>query len=144
MADLSTGKIAEVLFENVLTEYEHQMQLADMTDVFKPDSGNFQNADNAIWRPVQQHAPIIEGFDLSTLETGIIEETYPAILGTPTNDFVEQRIDQLRDMTFWERRGKQSGKRQTNVLLTQLQRLALYSFVLILLVVILLLLKLKR
>lgn len=113
---LSTGKIAEVLFESALEEYEHQMQLLNLVDVFKPDAGMFQNANNAVWRPVQQHAPIIEGFDLTGLETGIIEETYPAILGNPTNDFVEQRVDQLRDMTFWKRRGKQSGKRQATEL----------------------------
>ena len=113
---LSTGKIAEVLFESVLEEYEHQMSLMNRVDVFKPDAGTLQNADNAIWRPVQQHAPVIEGFDLTGLETGIIEETYPAVLGTPTNDFVEQRIDQLRDMDFWRKRGKQSGKRQATEL----------------------------
>lgn len=112
----STGKIAEVLFENALETYEHQMQMADMVDNFKPDSGSFQNADNAIWRPTQQHAPVIEGFDLTGQEQDIIEETYPAILGTPTNDFVKQRVDQMRDMTFWERRGKESGRRQATEL----------------------------
>lgn len=111
-----TGKIAEVMFEAVLETYDHQMQLAEMTDNFKPDPGNFQNAGNAIWRPVQQHAPIIEGFDLTGDEQDIIEETYPAILGTPTNDFVVQRVDQLRDMAFWKRRGEQSGKRQATEL----------------------------
>lgn len=112
----STGKIAEVMFEAVLDTYDHQTSLADMTDNFKPDPGNFQNAGNAIWRPVQQHAPIIEGFDLTGDEQDIIEETYPAILGTPTNDFVVQRVDNLRDMTFWKRRGEQSGKRQATEL----------------------------
>ena len=113
---LTTGKIAEVLFESALEEYEHQMSLMERVEVFKPDSGTMQNADNAIWRPVQQHAPVIEGFDLTGLETGIIEETYPAVLGTPTNDFVEQRVDNMRDETFWRRRGKQSGKRQATEL----------------------------
>ena len=112
----STGKIAEVLFENALETYDHQMQLADMTDNFKPDPGMFQNANNVVWRPTQQHAPVIEGFDLTGQEQDIIEETYPAILGTPTNDFVKQRIDQLRDMSFWEKRGKQSGMRQATEL----------------------------
>jgi hypothetical protein len=113
---LTTGKIAEVLFESALEEYEHQMSLMSRVEVFKPEAGTLQNADNAIWRPVQQHAPVVDGFDLTGLETGIIEETYPAVLGTPTNDFVEQRIDQMRDETFWRRRGKQSGKRQATEL----------------------------
>ncbi|MFV2055133.1 MAG: P22 phage major capsid protein family protein [Thiohalomonadales bacterium] len=113
---LSAGKIAEVYFEKVIETYEHQMQMLDMVNLFIPDSGNTQNAGNVVWRPVQQHAPIIEGFDLTGKETGIIEETVPAILGTPKNDFVEQRIDNMRDRTFWERRGVQSGKKQATEL----------------------------
>ncbi|MCP3999623.1 MAG: hypothetical protein GY727_01790 [Gammaproteobacteria bacterium] len=112
----STGKIAEVLFENALETYEHQMQLLDLVDHFEPDSGDMQNSNNIVWRPVQQHAPIIDGWDLTGQETDIIEETYPALLGTPSNDFFEQRADDLRDTRFWERRGKQSGMRQATEL----------------------------
>lgn len=114
MAD--SGKIAEVLFENVLETYEEQNQLIDKTDVFTPDAGTMQNSDNVIWRPVEQHAPILEGFDLDGQEQGIIEETYPAVLGEPKNDFVQQRIDQMRDMRFWERRGQASGRQQATEL----------------------------
>lgn len=112
----STGKIVEVMFENAKETYEHQMQLLNLTMYEQPDPVTLQNAGNVIWRPGQQHAPIIEGFDLSGLETDIIEETYPSILGTPKNDFVQQRADDLRDLRFWERRGKQSGKRQATEL----------------------------
>lgn len=112
----NTGKIAEVLFENALETYEHQDMMLDKVDFFKPDPGGMQNADNFVWRPVQQHAPIITGFDVSTFEQDIIEETYPAVLGDPKNDFVEQRADDLRDTIFWERRGKESGRQQATEL----------------------------
>lgn len=116
MSTTSAGKIAEVLFENALDTYEEQTMLVDKTDVFTPDPGSMQNSGNVIWRPVQQHAPILEGFDLTGQEQEIIEETYPAILGNPKNDFVQQRIDNLRDTAFWERRGKESGKQQATEL----------------------------
>lgn len=109
---LTSGKIAEVLFENALETYEHQDMLLKTVSFFEPDGATMQNAGNVIWRPVQQHAPVIPGWDLTGQETGIIEETYPAILGTPTNDFVSQRADDLRDMSFWKRRGQESGKQQ--------------------------------
>ena len=112
----STGKIAEVLFENSLETYEHQMQMLDLVSVFEPNSADMQNSNNFMWRPTQQHAPIIDGWDLTGQETDIIEETYPAILGTPSNDFVQQRADDMRDQRFWERRGKQSGMRQATEL----------------------------
>ena len=114
MAALSTGKIVEVLFENALETFETQDMLLDLTTFFQPDGSTMQNSGNFIWRPVQQHRPIIEGFDLSGLETGIIEETYPAVLGTPQNDFIEQRADDVRDIQFWKRAGKQSGRRQAS------------------------------
>jgi hypothetical protein len=111
-----SGKIAEVMFESVLDTYEDQTMLVDKTQVFTPDSGTMQNAGNVIWRPVEQHAPIIEGFDITGQEQDIIEETYPAFLGTPKNDFVKQRIDDLRDMEFWERRGRVAGRQQATEL----------------------------
>ncbi len=118
-----TGKIAEVLFENTMETYEHQMQMLGLVDIFKPNSGDMQNAGDVIWRPVQQHAPIIEGWDITGQETDIIEETYPAVLGEPKNDFVKQRADDLRDMQFWERRGVQSGKKQATELNSALAEL---------------------
>lgn len=111
-----TGKIVEVMFEKALETYEHQMDMLSLVDFFQPEAGTMQNAGNFIWRPVQQHAPIITGWDLTGQETDIIEETYPAVLGTPANDFIQQRADDLRDMRFWERRGEQSGKRQATEL----------------------------
>lgn len=119
----SAGKIAEVMFESVLDTYEDQTQLVDNTMVFKPESGTMQNAGNVIWRPVEQHAPIIEGWDLTGQEQEIIEETYPAYLGTPKNDFVKQRIDDMRDMTFWERRGRVAGRQQATELNSSLASL---------------------
>lgn len=112
----TTGKIAEVMFEKALDTYEHQDKMIDLVTFEKPDPSTMQNSGDVIWKTVQQHAPIIEGFDLTGQETDIIEETYPCVLGTPKNDFVEQRADDLRDMGFWERRGTQSGLRQATEL----------------------------
>lgn len=112
----STGKIVEVLFENTIETYEHQEMMLPMVDFYKPDAADMQNSDNFIWRTVQQHAPIISGWDMTGNEQEIIEETYPAVLGTPKNDFVEQRADQLRTTKFWEDRGKISGKQQASEL----------------------------
>lgn len=107
-----TGKIAEVLFESALETYEHQDKMLDLVNFIQPDASTMQNAGNVIWRPYQQHAPIIDGWDLTGQEQDVIEETYPSILGTPKNDFIKQRADDLRDTQFWEKRGEQSGRKQ--------------------------------
>lgn len=111
---MSTGKVVEVLFEQALETFETQDSMLDMVSFFEPDAGVMQNGDNFIWRPVEQHAPILEGWDLTGQETDIIEETYPAVLGTPKNDFVKQRADKMRDMQFWNRRGIESGRKQAS------------------------------
>ena len=112
----STGKIAEVMFEKYKETYEHQMSLLPLVDFHEPPAGAMQNSGNVTWYPVQQHAPVIAGWDLTGAETGIIEETYPAVLGTPNNDFVQMRADDLRESRFWERRAEQSARRQASQL----------------------------
>lgn len=109
---LTTGKTIEIIFENAVDAYEKQDTMLDLVSFHEPDPKKLQNADNVIWQDVQQHAPIISGWDLTGEETGIIEELYPAILGTPNNDLVQQRADKMRDKQFWEKRAKQSGIRQ--------------------------------
>lgn len=113
---LTTGKLAEVMFESAIETYEQQEMLLGLVTFNEPEGEMMQNAGNVIWRPVQQHAPIISGWDLSNQETGIIEETYPAILGTPSNDFVKMRADDLRTKRFWETRGQESGRKQATQL----------------------------
>lgn len=113
---VTTGKIVEILFENTLETFETQDQLLPLVNLEEPDGGTMQNSGNVLWRPYQQHAPIISGWDLTGLETGIIEETYPAILGTPTNDWVQVRADDMRTESFWRNRGIESGKRQASEL----------------------------
>jgi hypothetical protein len=112
----SSGKTVEIMFESVLDTYEKQTQLVEQTTFMEPDPSKMQNSGNVVWRPTQQHAPVISGWDLTGQETDIIEETYPSILGTPSNDFVQQRADDMRDTQFWKRRGEQSGMRQATEL----------------------------
>lgn len=112
MSGLSSGKIIEVIFENAIETYEKQMQLLPLCTFEEPDPIRMQNAGNTIWRIVQQHAPIITGWDLTGQATGIIEETCPFVLEEPRNDLVVQRADDMRDMGFWTRRGIQSGFQQ--------------------------------
>lgn len=113
---LSTGKTAEVMFETFKETYDYQDSMLPLVNKNEPDAGMMQNSSNVIWYPVQQHRPIISGWDLSGQEQGIIEETYPAVLGTPSNDFIQQRADQLRTKIFWERAARQSALTQNTEL----------------------------
>ncbi|OED34061.1 hypothetical protein AB832_08135 [Flavobacteriaceae bacterium (ex Bugula neritina AB1)] len=119
---LQTAKAVEVLFENALETYETQTQMLDMVEVFRPDPAKYQDSSNIIWRPVQQHAPVKEGWTINDSGQAapnfgdVIEEYYPATLEEPKNDAFTLRADDLRDIRFWERRGEQSGRRQASFL----------------------------
>lgn len=112
MAALTAGKIAEVMFSEAMDTYEPQDMLLPTTTFYEPDGSTMQNSGNIIWRPVQQHRPVIDGWDLTGLETGIIEETYPATLTVPKNDLVSQRADDMRDLRFWQKAGQEAGRQQ--------------------------------
>lgn len=113
---LSSAKIAVTLFEKAIETHEKQIQLLDLVDYRDTNDADMQNAGNTQWQIVQQHAPIIDGIDISGLATGIVEETCPIALGTPKNDLFEQAVDEVRDMGYWERRGEVSGARQASEL----------------------------
>lgn len=116
MATLTAPKIAEVLMESALDTFESQESLIPLVNVVDVDPATMQNSGNGIWRPVEQHAPSIPGWDLTGLATGIIEESYLASLGTPDNDLIDLRIDDLRDIGYWKRRGETSArKRHSNL-----------------------------
>lgn len=112
MAELTSGKIAEVMFDKFVDTFEEQTVVLDLVDAESTEGSKLQNAGDVVHYPVQQHRPILKGFDLTGQGQGIIEETYPCSLSTPSNDLIEQRIDDMRDMRFWERAGVQSGLQQ--------------------------------
>ena len=115
MAD-NTIKIIEAYMENAVETYEAQDMMLNMVERIEPDAAKLENAGNVVWSPVEQHRPVIAGWDVSGSEQEIIEEMYPQVLGTPQNDLIEQRLDKVRDLQYWKRAGKASGIRQAATL----------------------------
>lgn len=116
MADLTTGKTIEVIFEKAFDTFEDQDTMLPLVKSKSPEAGMLQNSGNTIWYPVQQHRPIQEGWDMTGKKQGIIQETYPAVLGIPQNDVVEQRADDMRYSKFWEESAEQGAIQQATVL----------------------------
>jgi len=112
----TTGKIAEVMFEEILDTYEPQDQMLDLVSFIEPSGKNMQNSSNVLWRPKEQSRPVLTGWDLTGQEQEIIQETYPAVLGTPKNDLISQRADDMRDMQFWKDAGRVSAIQQVTEL----------------------------
>jgi hypothetical protein len=115
----SNLKIVEVIAENALETYESQDMLLDKVDFVDADGANMQLSGNVAWRDIEQQAPTQSGWTVSA-PTDIIVQSYPSILGTPENDWVVQRADDMRTTKFWADRGKASGRKQASTLNTRI------------------------
>lgn len=111
---LDTGKEVKIMFNMVLETIEHQMQMSMMAARYDVGAADLQNAQNQIWRQVEQQAPVDEGWEFSDSDFGdIIEQSYPAKLDLPRNSLFQLRADDFRDRQFMERRAMAAGKRLT-------------------------------
>ncbi len=112
----NTLKKVIAFFDKTLEQTNKSMSYASKVDVDTVAPGELQLSNNIVWRNVEQQAPIIDGWDISGQQTGIIEQGYPINLGVPKNDLVGLRIDDLRDESFMERRAVASAKKQNAIL----------------------------
>lgn len=105
-------KTVVAFFDDVMQQMNDDFTYAGLAEVDTIDAGTMQNANDIYWRNVEQQRPIIEGRDLTGLETGTIEQGYPLRLEDPKNDFMEYNIKNLRDEGFMRRAATASAKRQ--------------------------------
>lgn len=111
---LDTGKEVKIMFNMVLDTIEHQQQMAMMAARHDVGAADLQNAQNQIWRQVEQQAPVEEGWEFQDSDFGnIIEQSYPAKLDLPRNSLFTLRADDFRDRQFMERRAKAAAIRLT-------------------------------
>lgn len=106
-----TAKTLVAFYDKVLEQVNNDTTMARRVEVDTVDGSTLQNANNIYWRNVEQQSPVIEGWDLTGQETSIIEQAYPLQLQDPKNDFVQLRVDELRDEGFMNRRVRASSKK---------------------------------
>lgn len=111
-----TLKTIIAFYDSALKQLNEDFSYAGQADVDTIEPSRLQNANDIYWRNVEQQRPIIEGWDLTGQETGTIEQGYPLQLEDPKNDFMEYRIDDLRDRGFMERAAMASAKKQNSYL----------------------------
>ena len=63
-------KTVVTFFDDVLQQMNDDFTYAGLVDVETINPGTMQNANDIYWRNVEQQRPIIEGRDLTGLETG--------------------------------------------------------------------------
>ena len=111
-----TLKTVIAFYDDALKQLNDDFSYASLAEVDTIEPGRLQNANDIYWRNVEQQRPIISGWDLTGQETSTIEQGYPLQLEDPKNDFMEYRIDDLRDRGFMTRAARASAKKQNSFL----------------------------
>lgn len=107
-----TGKIVADMLDESIQTYEEENNILPLVKFIEPDGAKLQISGNVVWRSVQPHSAVVAGWDVSASNNDIIKEAYPAILGTPSNSSIQQRVDDLRDPGYLQESANNAGKRQ--------------------------------
>jgi len=109
---LNTAKQVKVMFNDVLDQMEKQQALAVKAEKYNVSGAELQNAQNQIWRQIEQQRAVKEGWTFTDSDFGdIIELSYPAALGDPQNSLHSLRADDFRDRSFMERAARAASSR---------------------------------
>lgn len=111
---LDTGKQVRIAFNNVLDHFEKQQQMAVLAETYNVSGAELQNAQNGIWRQIEQQASVQDGWDFNDADFGdIIEMSYLSQLSSPRNSLKALRADDFRDPQFMERWATTAASRLT-------------------------------
>lgn len=76
----------------------------DMGQTYNPPGAELQRSANSYWKPIEQQARDVSGWDVTGEEGGVIELSINGSLGEPDNTFFELRADDMRDERSYRRR----------------------------------------
>lgn len=112
---LDTGKQVRIAFNEVLDHFEKQQQMATLAETYDVSGAELQNAQNGIWRQVEQQASVQDGWEFNDSDFGdIIEMSYLSQLGSPRNSLKAISAQDIRDPSFMERWAKAAAARLTS------------------------------
>ena len=117
---VTTAKTVENMLGQFIETTDAQDSMLGLVKLETPDAKKMQNSSNFYWENVQQRRPTISGWDMSGEAGGIIQETYPKLLGTPENDVITVRIDDARDDSYLMNAVKEGAVQQNTKLNTEL------------------------
>lgn len=115
-----TGKVVENMLGSYMETANEQDSMLDLITLDTPDGRKMQDAGNFRWKNVQQRRPTIDGWDMSNEAGGLIRETYPQLLGTPSNDVITLRADDYRTDEYLTQASSESAVQQNAKLNTAL------------------------
>ena len=94
---LSEGKIITIMADQAIEVLSNECPMAAQVTHYQPSASEMQRSNNTYWLEVEQETELLDGWDITGKDNGIIQPVVPCTLGEPENDFFALRADDVRD-----------------------------------------------
>ena len=101
---MKEGALVTYALDEIVETLSVISTFTDMGQTYNPPGADLQRSANSYWKPVEQQARDVSGWDVSSDFSGVIELSINGSLGDPDNTAFELRADDLRDERSYRRR----------------------------------------
>lgn len=108
---LSEGALVTYALDEIVETLSVINTMTDMAQHYAPPGAELQRSANSYWKPIEQQARDVDGWDLAGEEGGVIELSVSGSLGDPSNTYFELRADDMRDERSYRRRIRANAMR---------------------------------
>ena len=103
-ANLSEGAMVTYALDEIIETFEVIDTFTGMAQTYNPPGAALQRSANSWFKPIEQQARSIDGWDITGEEGGVLELSVGGSLGEPSNTFFKLRADDMRDERSYRRR----------------------------------------
>lgn len=103
---LSEGSLVTYALDEIIETFEVLDTFTSMAQLYNPPGASLQRSANSWFKPIEQQARSIDGWDITGEEGGVLELSIGGSLGDPSNTFFKLRADDMRDERSYRRRIK--------------------------------------
>jgi len=103
-ANLSEGAMVTYALDEIIETFEVIDTFTGMAQTYNPPGAELQRSANSWFKPIEQQARSIDGWDITGEEGGVLELSVGGSLGEPSNTFFKLRADDMRDERSYRRR----------------------------------------
>ena len=108
---MKEGALVTYALDEIVETLSVISTFTDMSQTYNPPGADLQRSANSYWKPIEQQARDVSGWDVSSEFGGVIELSINGSLGVPDNTAFELRADDLRDERSYRRRIRANAMR---------------------------------
>lgn len=103
-SNLNEGALVTYALDEIVETLSVINTFTDVAQLYNPPGADLQRSANTWFKPIEQQARDISGWDITGSEDGVLELSIGGSLGDPDNTFFKLRADDMRDERSYRRR----------------------------------------